>query len=111
MRPWERNYFIDNYCKGQNSKRAKKAASESVQPHSPPPSSEAPIQCARPALYSALPEEFFSQAFGFSGCPTTEFLGWRRLHVHEIVRLEVDTSVIIVIPSNQRDKPKHVKRR
>ena len=33
---------------------------------------------------------------------TTNFLGWRRLHLHEVVRIEVNQSFILVIPSNKQ---------
>ena len=40
---------------------------------------------------------------------TTEFLGWRRLHLEEIVRLDVGQPFILIIPSNkQRGEDKHL---
>ena len=40
---------------------------------------------------------------------TTEFLGWRRLHLEEIVRLDVGQPFILIIPSNkQRGENKHL---
>jgi len=40
---------------------------------------------------------------------TTNFLGYRRLHQQEIVRLDVNQSLILVIPSNKKADSKEIK--
>ena len=47
--------------------------------------------------------------FGFQGRPTTDFLGWRRLHLHEVVRLNEGDFFIIVVPSTQRNEETDIK--
>ena len=47
--------------------------------------------------------------FGFQGRPTTDFLGWRRLHIHEIVRLNEGDFFIAVIPSDRQREDKSTK--
>ena len=43
--------------------------------------------------------------------PTTDFLGWRRLHFDEIVSLRVRQSIIIVLPTDVRTENDEIKKR
>ena len=48
-----------------------------------------------------------SGGHGFLGRPTTDFVGWRRLHLEEIIQLQKDDFCILVIPSDAHDEDPH----
>jgi hypothetical protein len=43
-----------------------------------------------------------SDGFGFHGKPTTEFMGWRRLTLAELLHLDVGSFFLLSIPPNSR---------
>mmetsp|Transcript_16973 Transcript_16973/g.35887 ORF Transcript_16973/g.35887 Transcript_16973/m.35887 type:complete len:239 (-) Transcript_16973:607-1323(-) len=81
--------------KGARSKRARHAPNN--QTTSPTDASTSP---------SHVDERYDS--FRLPDRPTTDFLGWRRLHIDEIIHLQKGDSVIIIIPSNTRTESKSI---
>ena len=53
-------------------------------------------------------QSFKTEGFGFHGKPTTELLGWRRLHVEEIVRLEEGSFIFVLIPSHIKNEARSI---
>ena len=54
--------------------------------------------CSGPELTSSS----CHSPFRSTGRPTTEFVGWRRLHLEEVVRLEKGDPFILVVPASRR---------
>ncbi len=49
-----------------------------------------------------IDDHFIRRALSSNHRPTTDFLGWRRLHFDEIVSVRVRQSIIVVIPTDVR---------
>jgi len=89
--------------KGAKSKRARRSSSASVAP----PPNPTPNPTHDPPPYESAP--LWQSEFRSTHRPTTEFMGWRRLHLSEIVRLREGARLIVVIPSDTRSEPKSLK--